>query len=488
MTKWLLAVLLFTSQRANAFITVNEGLQTTNDAVYVGTTTPQVLLNGGKTYSGVIPSVSLKASSNVVVGSDACVTYSSGSFGCTGRISGGAFSGPGLSTGVATTAALSGNGMSPTPLGVVSSSVAVYSGSYGLLAASVQGVGAGVTLSTQITSSSSMTITATGAAMYDLTLSSGIQFITATTGIKWQDGSISTTASSGGGGSSGSSTMTITAVSDNFLGQVTGSKTSFTLSQTPANAAALSCILDGLLLSQTSDYTYTPPTTIAVTTAPAANSTGFFCNYFVNTSTLPAVFILNSSQTVSGTNSVTSTWTYAATSTITFTEGMGYSGIAGGIIASSKTISGATSTTISGLNGNRYGRIRIVVEGSLAATSDGTITKLHFNSDTTGYKSEGAFLYGGGAGAVALISNGLHLWRQYGTGVNPVDISSYFHSAVYSSGIQRSYNCFGGGSQVGTGGFSGKFGGAWTDTSSNLTSVTFDWGSAFTGNVYIYQD
>ena len=113
------------------------------------------------------------------------------------------------------------------------------------------------------------------------------------------------------GGAGTPSTMTITAVSDNFLGSVTGSQKNFTLSNTPANAAALSCYLDGLLISQTSDYIYTPPSSIAVTTAPAANSTGFFCNYFVNTSTLPAVFILSSTQTVSGSNNFTQKQTFS---------------------------------------------------------------------------------------------------------------------------------------------------------------------------------
>ena len=286
MRKLLLAVLLFTSQRAHALISVMEGLPTTKGGVFVATSTPQLLLNT-TFYNGAIPSVSLKASSNVVVGSDACVVYSSGSLGCTGRISGGSFSGPGLSTGVATTAALSGNGMSPTPLGVVSSSVAVLGAS-------------GYVQNFQIDPSSVNKVIGMSSSC-----AAGFYFstMTLTNGVVTGGGCVA--AGSGGG----SSTMTITAVSDNFLGQVTGSKTSFTLSQTPANAAALSCILDGLLLSQTSDYAYTPPTTIAVTTAPAANSTGFFCNYFVNTSTLPAVFILNSSQTVSGATTNLSTTT-----------------------------------------------------------------------------------------------------------------------------------------------------------------------------------
>jgi hypothetical protein len=76
------AALLLITFQANAFITVNEGLATTKDAVYIGTTTPQLLLNGGTFYSGTVPNVSLAASSNVVVGK--CVLYATGTINCLG--------------------------------------------------------------------------------------------------------------------------------------------------------------------------------------------------------------------------------------------------------------------------------------------------------------------------------------------------------------------------------------------------------------------
>jgi hypothetical protein len=82
---------------------------------------------------------------------------------------------------------------------------------------------------------------------------------------------------------------------DNFIGQVNGSQKVFTLSLTPSSTAAVECVLDGLTLG-TSDYSYTAPTTITVTTAPASNSTGFWCRYTYNTSTAPAVAVLNSTQ------------------------------------------------------------------------------------------------------------------------------------------------------------------------------------------------
>ena len=108
------------------------------------------------------------------------------------------------------------------------------------------------------------------------------------------------------------STATVGYAVDSFLGQVTGSKKTFTLTQTPTSASSVKCFLDGLLQSQTSDYTYTPPTTIAMTTAPALNTSGFECDYTINTSTLPGVFVLSSTQTASGSNTFTQSVTMSS--------------------------------------------------------------------------------------------------------------------------------------------------------------------------------
>jgi hypothetical protein len=111
----------------------------------------------------------------------------------------------------------------------------------------------------------------------------------------------------------------ISPVSDNFLAQANGSNKVFTLSQTPASLAAISVILDGTLLSGTSDYTWTPPSTITLTTAPATACTGpspsnctssLFVNYFINTSNLPAAAILAATQTFSGGNSLLGSTTF----------------------------------------------------------------------------------------------------------------------------------------------------------------------------------
>lgn len=76
------AALVLLASCANAFITVNEGLPTTRDAVYIGTTTPQLLLNGGTYYAGTVPNVSLAVASNTVLGN--CVFYATGTAFCNG--------------------------------------------------------------------------------------------------------------------------------------------------------------------------------------------------------------------------------------------------------------------------------------------------------------------------------------------------------------------------------------------------------------------
>ncbi len=163
---------------------------------------------------------------------------------------------------------------------------------------------------------SSATFTATGNSQYSVALSSSLTFTQNTTaiGIKWADGTVSTTASSGagGGGAQGpagpASTQTITWQIDNFLGQVTGSKTSFNLSGIPSSTQSIIVVLDGLLQSGTSDYTYNGAS-IVMTTAPAANSNSFFAQYTINTSTLAAAMLVNSTDTVSGAKTFLSTIT-----------------------------------------------------------------------------------------------------------------------------------------------------------------------------------
>lgn len=132
-------------------------------------------------------------------------------------------------------------------------------------------------------------LTATGAAQYDLTLSTGMRFFGVRTGIVWQDGSVSTTAASSLAGSNGAaSTQTIAAVNDNFLSSVNGSQTAFTLSQSPASTSTVRLHRDGLVLMNPDDYTMTG-TVINTAVAPAANTSEFWAGYLVYTSTYPGL-------------------------------------------------------------------------------------------------------------------------------------------------------------------------------------------------------
>jgi hypothetical protein len=93
----------------------------------------------------------------------------------------------------------------------------------------------------------------------------------------------------------------------NFLGQANGSQKTFTLPESASSSPTV--VLDGLLQSGTSDYTWDGAATITMTTAPASNSSSFFVLYTVNTSTLAAAMLTTSSDTVSGAKTFTSTVT-----------------------------------------------------------------------------------------------------------------------------------------------------------------------------------
>lgn len=83
MIKLLALAALLLASPAKALISVMEGLPTTRDAVFVGTTTPQLILNA-TSYNGTVPTVSLYVSSNSVFGSNGCIIYSTGVIVCLG--------------------------------------------------------------------------------------------------------------------------------------------------------------------------------------------------------------------------------------------------------------------------------------------------------------------------------------------------------------------------------------------------------------------
>ncbi len=102
---------------------VMEGVNASRFTIKVDTTNGRVDI-ATTSYNWAIPNVGLHVASNVVVDStnthNACVIYATGSVSCLGVTLGAT---PGISTGVVTTAALTGTGSSSSPLGVSFSSV-----------------------------------------------------------------------------------------------------------------------------------------------------------------------------------------------------------------------------------------------------------------------------------------------------------------------------------------------------------------------------
>jgi hypothetical protein len=125
----------------------------------------------------------------------------------------------------------------------------------------------------------------------------------------------------------------------NFLDQVNGSKKAFTLPESASSSPTV--VLDGLLQSGTSDYTWDGGATITMTTAPASNSSSFFVLYTVNTSTLAAAMLINSTDTVSGAKTFLSTIT--VTNLVYGTTDNLLNVPQGAILA--KSIDGATQST-----------------------------------------------------------------------------------------------------------------------------------------------
>ena len=121
---------------------------------------------------------------------------------------------------------------------------------------------------------------------------------------------------SGPAGAAGtSSSMTITAVHDNLLASISAGNKTFSLSQTPANAATLDLYLNSGHLTDTIDYSLTGQT-ITMTTAPATGALSFDANYYVNTTTTPGVAVLVATQTWSGGNTYTGATTHTGSTTL----------------------------------------------------------------------------------------------------------------------------------------------------------------------------
>lgn len=238
---------------------------------------------------------------------------------------------------------------------------------------------------------------------FSITVSSGIN---ASSGcILLQGGQICGPASAGGG--TGVSTQTVSWQNDNLVGNVNGSRTSFSLTQSPSSTSAVTCVLDGLTLGP-ADYAVTLPNTVSLTTAPAAvpQTTSFFCQYTVNTSTIPGALFSQQSNVITGMGNG-----------ITFGSGTQLTAQAG------SAINVSTSST------NPWGELLIssmdvnsvtVATFSVLATGATSIfvssTPYHIHCVTTmGASASGLFLYFGSDYA-AHYGNELTAWTTGGSG------------------------------------------------------------------------
>jgi hypothetical protein len=284
---------------AQTLTTVNENLATSSNTMLVDTNSNRLDV-GTATYTGLVPGAVLFVGSNTVIGTgtgakNECVIYATGTINCLGVALGGAgatgATGPAGTTGVTGVTGVTGN------------------------------TGAGTTGVTGVTGRTGSTGSVGSTGNTGAVGATGFTGVTGPAGTTGATGVTGATGATGSTGPSSISTMTIAWQLDDLWSSANGSQKSFTLSLTPSSTAAVTCVLDGHLLSRTSDYAFTMPTAVVMTTAPATACTSsnannctssFFCQYTFNTSTSPAAFILNSTQTVSGATAFSAPVTFSS--------------------------------------------------------------------------------------------------------------------------------------------------------------------------------
>lgn len=137
------------------------------------------------------------------------------------------------------------------------------------------------------------TLTTTATGQFTIISSSGLRINGG--GLRFADGTIlySTSAILAAGGST---PITF----DDFRASANGVTTNFVLSQTPSNSSSVFVMLDGLNLSRDVDFTFIPPQTISLTTAPLSSPTGFRIYYQINATNVSGVATLSGNQTFTG--------------------------------------------------------------------------------------------------------------------------------------------------------------------------------------------
>lgn len=139
-----------------------------------------------------------------------------------------------------------------------------------------------------------------------------------------------------GGGSGGGS---IGFSSANFTSQCNGVTKIFNLpTSVSASSGNVNVYLDGLHQVESVDYSFTIPTTITFTTAPAANCSALEAIYSIDVSSSPQIAVLAATQTFSGVNTFTRPVTLSDGSVLTSTGQFFASG-------SSPTFTGSSTFT-----------------------------------------------------------------------------------------------------------------------------------------------
>lgn len=158
------------------------------------------------------------------------------------------------------------------------------------------------------------------------------------------------------------------------------------------------------------------------------------------------------------------------------------------LVGSSVGISGAASTTISGLDGNSDGAWTIIINGKEAGT-DGARSTMQPNGDG-GANYIGTFqnsIQGASYRTANWPSTGAVIHDQIYTQTNTILTTIHLYAKVINS---QQRMIWAHGSQYSTQPDAGEetSGGAWTNTTDNITSIKFNWNTSFTGSVRIYRD
>lgn len=233
-------------------------------------------------------------------------------------------------------------------------------------------------------------------------------------GVGGTAGSAGTAGTAGGAGGSGLLVVdelyppiaaisgTLAPITDFLLGQVNGTQKTFTLSNTPSfgptGTTSLDLKLDGLSLSATADYTLSG-NVVTVTTAPPSSAVQFEAHYLVNVSSLPAAFILNSTQTVSG--STTFSASVILSSTVVMSSTLTVVGSGFSVGGSTLVVFSNGSITAKSQPGGRFYRS---ATQNIASSQE---TQTYF--DTTDWTQGGVVLVASSSGTITVPAAGIYV-------------------------------------------------------------------------------